>query len=136
MGNPLVSSLNWAQGLWLAGAVLGLVSVAAGAFGAHALKTRLSPDQLAWWELAARYGMWHAPALLATAGLEAWRPGRDVRAAGVLFLIGAAVFAGTLGSMAMGAPRWFGAITPIGGTSLIIAWGLLAWAGWNRMRAR
>lgn len=107
-------------GLILAG-VLGLLGVAAGAFGAHALADRLASEQLEWWNTAARYQQIHAVALLATAGLAGpWTRGRQI--AVMAFTIGIVIFSGTLFSMALGAPRWFGAITPFGGLALIGGW--------------
>ena len=107
--------------------LLGAISIALGAFGAHGLKDNLAliPEASGWWQTATFYLLTHAVALGAIAGRSVW-PAR-------LWAIGGVIFAGTLYAMALGAPRWFGAITPIGGTSLIIAWALLARAGWNRM---
>jgi uncharacterized membrane protein YgdD (TMEM256/DUF423 family) len=106
-----------------AGAMLGGVAVVLGAFGAHALKTRLAADALDWWRTAVEYQMWHALAVLAL-GL----PGRGwTRLPAWLFVAGALVFAGTLYAMALGAPRWLGAVTPLGGLAMICGWALLAW---------
>jgi uncharacterized membrane protein YgdD (TMEM256/DUF423 family) len=108
------------QGLILAG-VFGLLGVMAGAFGAHALAERIAPAQLEWWNTAARYQQIHAAALLATAGLAgAWT--RPRKLALQLFVIGMIIFSGTLYAMALGAPRWFGAITPFGGLALMGGW--------------
>ena len=109
----------------LAGAVLGALAVAAGAFGAHALEARLTPERLEQWELAARYQMYHALALLAV-GLTAQRAVSPISGAGWFMLIGTLIFCGTVYALALGSPRWFGAITPLGGTALIIGWVLLA----------
>ncbi len=107
-------------GLILAG-VFGLLGVAAGAFGAHALADRIAAEQLEWWNTAARYQQIHAAALLAVAGLAGpWTRARKL--AVPLFAIGMVIFSGTLYAMALGAPRWFGAITPLGGLALIGAW--------------
>lgn len=109
------------------GSILALLAVAAGAFGAHALEARLAPDRLETWEIAARYQMYHAFALF----VAAWacqRLGPPAPAAGWLFLAGIVVFCGSLYALALGAPRWFGAITPIGGLAFMAGWALLAWA--------
>jgi len=106
------------------GALLGGLAVVAGAFGAHALKARLDPEQLEWWGTAAQYQLVHALAMLAVGALLPSRGG----AAGWCFLLGTLVFSGTLYGMALGAPRWWGAITPVGGTLLIAGWFLLAWS--------
>jgi uncharacterized membrane protein YgdD (TMEM256/DUF423 family) len=113
------------------GALVGGLAVAAGAFGAHALRDHLAPERLVQYELAVRYQLYHALALLAV-GWAAYRwPGATVHAAGWLFIVGIVIFCGTVYALAFGSPRWFGAITPIGGLSLIIAWALLAWAAFT-----
>ncbi len=106
---------------WIAlGAGLGALTVVFGAFGAHALKERLSPEQLAWWETAVQYQAYHSFALILFGLFRERRAGGGF--AGGCFLVGTAIFSGTLYAMALGAPRWFGAITPIGGTALIVGW--------------
>lgn len=106
---------------WIAvGAVSGAVTVALGAFGAHALKTRVTPEDLAIWETAVHYQGLHALALVLF-GL--WREQTGKRCIGGWgFLAGSAIFSGTLYALALGGPRWLGAITPIGGTALIVGW--------------
>lgn len=107
------------------GALLGGLGVAAGAFGAHALRGQLAPDRLQLYEVAVRYQMWHALALLATAwAVQQW-PGQLTSTAGWLFVGGVVIFSGTVYALSLGAPRWLGAVTPIGGLCLIAAWGLL-----------
>ncbi len=106
---------------WItAGALLGALTVVFGAFGAHALKERLSPEQLAWWETAVQYQAYHSIALVLFGLFRERRAGGGL--AGVCFLVGTVSFSGTLYAMALGAPRWFGAITPLGGTALIVGW--------------
>jgi len=110
------------------GALFGGLAVVAGAFGAHALRDQLAPDRLAQFELAVRYQMYHALALIAT-GYAAQRwPASTASAAGWAFVIGILIFCGTVYALAFGSPRWFGAITPIGGVSMIVGWSLLAYA--------
>lgn len=99
-----------------------LAVVAAGAFGAHALKSRLSPDMLAVWETAVRYQAYHGLALLFLAWLSERHPSVGVRAAGWCFLAGMIVFSGTLYALALSGERWLGAITPIGGLLLLAGW--------------
>ena len=106
------------------GAASALIAVAAGAFGAHALRARLAPDMLAVFETAARYQMYHALALCLV-GLLA---GRAARAAGWLFIWGTVVFSGSLYLMALTGERWLGAVTPVGGAAFIAGWGWLAFA--------
>src|SRR5512143_3839400 len=93
------------------GAVFGFLSVALGAMGAHALSQRLAPDRLALFETAARYQMYHALALLGVAWVIGRFPGGWAGAAGWLFVAGILVFSGTVYALALGAPRWLGAIT-------------------------
>lgn len=108
------------------GASFALAGVALGAFGAHALSARLTPDRLAIYETAARYQMYHAFGLIAV-GLASARWGSITDSAGWAFVVGILVFSGSLYALALGAPRWFGAIAPIGGLAFMIGWGLLAW---------
>ena len=108
-------------------ALLGVSSVALGAFGAHGLTAMLASSidasqRLVWWETAARYHLAHALAC----GLAAWAHERRGSRASIVsagsFVIGVLVFSGSLYAMALGAPRWFGAITPIGGVALMVGW--------------
>lgn len=108
----------------LIGAFAGFVAVALGAFGAHALADGFDDKAAGWWQTATLYLLVHA--VLATA-LSAGDSARYGLAALVL-LAGAALFAATLYAMALGAPRWLGAITPIGGLGMLAGWGLIAWA--------
>lgn len=110
------------RGFVIAGAMLAAVAVAAGAFGAHALQARLTPDRLATWETAARYHMYHALALVLLGLVGARWPSPLLTAAGWLFVAGTLIFAGTVYALALGAPRWLGAVTPLGGMALIAAW--------------
>ncbi|MEN8212747.1 MAG: DUF423 domain-containing protein [Pseudomonadota bacterium] len=112
--------------LLLFGAINGLLYVALSAFAAHGLKHTVSPEQLAWFRTAAHYQGIHALALLATGMLLQLFEGRSFYISGLLMLLGIVIFSGSLYAMALGAPRWFGAITPIGGVSLIAGWVLMA----------
>ena len=109
-------------------ALFGLFAVAAGAFAAHALGARLSDDRLAIFETAARYQMYHALALLAVAWLTAASASSLVTAAGWAFVAGTVVFCGSLYLLALGGPRWLGAITPLGGLAFLVGWALLGLA--------
>ena len=112
---------------WVAiGAVLGAIGVAMGAFGAHALKTRLDAERLAVWETAARYELVHAVALIAAAwAIERW-PGAWTSAVPWLFLAGIALFSGSLFVLALTGVRALGAVTPVGGLCFIAGWLSLA----------
>ncbi len=119
---------------WLAiAAINGLISVAAGAFGAHGLANRLSEKDLAIFETGARYQMYHTVALIAVAWVAAQSPSATIRLAGWSFLVGIVLFSGSLYALTLTGVRGLGAITPIGGTAFLIGWGLLAYAA-LRMR--
>jgi len=108
------------------GALCCAAAVAAGAFGAHALADRLGERELALWETAARYLMYAGLGqLLAAVVADRWR-GRLLRFAPVTLFLGGVVFSGTLFIMALGGPRWLGAVTPLGGLGLIVGFLLVA----------
>jgi uncharacterized membrane protein YgdD (TMEM256/DUF423 family) len=109
----------------LAGALSAFIAVAAGAFGAHALRARLAPDLLASFETAARYQMYHALALLAVAWASNHWPGMPLRAAGLLFIGGSVLFSGSLYLLALTDAPWLGAITPLGGLMFLAGWASL-----------
>ena len=115
-----------------AGALLGGLAVAAGAFGAHGLKAFLEAHgQAANWETAARYALFHALATVAVGTLAAVRPAPGLTAAGWCFLVGTAIFSGCLFALALSGVKLLGAVVPIGGALLIVGWCLLASAGWR-----
>ena len=109
------------NGLAASAGSLGFLAVALGAFGAHGLEGRLTEEAKDWWETATLYLLVHSVAALAMAQ---W-PAPRATTAGWAFVLGASVFAGTLYAMALGAPRFLGAITPIGGVGLLVGWGLV-----------
>ena len=110
------------------GAASAFVAVAAGAFGAHALRDALPPDRLEIFETGARYQMFHALALIAAGLLSTRRRGRGAPAAGWLFLLGTVLFSGSLYVLALSGVRWWGAVTPLGGLSWLAGWLILALA--------
>jgi len=114
--------------LLLAGALCGFTGVALGAFGAHGLRSRLSPEMLAVFETGVRYHVYHALAVVATAAVAARLPGRAVPAAGWLFVLGILLFSGSLYLLALTGMTRLGAVTPIGGLAFLIGWALLAFA--------
>ncbi|MEY4855775.1 MAG: hypothetical protein RL409_268 [Gemmatimonadota bacterium] len=114
------------------GALSGAIGVAAGAFGAHALRARLEPRLLEVFETGARYQMYHAIAMLAAAWIVTRFPGSLANASGWLFLAGTVLFSGSLYAMAFTGIRALGAITPLGGVCFIAGWGCLALAAMRR----
>ncbi|MBA4761480.1 DUF423 domain-containing protein [Sphingomonas sp.] len=102
-------------------ALSGAIAVGAGAFGAHGAEGKAAE----WLRTGATYQLIHVVAALVAVQMGA-------KGAGWLFVAGAAIFAFTLYAMAFGAPRWLGAITPIGGTALIVGW---LWLAWHALRA-
>jgi uncharacterized membrane protein YgdD (TMEM256/DUF423 family) len=111
----------------LIGAVLGLLGIAIGAFGAHGLRGRLSPDMLAVFEIGVRYQMYHVLALLIIAAVIGHAgQTRLLMAAGWCFIAGILIFSGSLYALALTGTTTFGAITPIGGLGFLIGWACLA----------
>jgi uncharacterized membrane protein YgdD (TMEM256/DUF423 family) len=127
-------SINWLTGcgamddnpafprsVWLIAALSAALAVAAGAFGAHGAA---SPKAAEWLRTGGIYQMVHAVAAITIA--------RHFPRSAVTMLVGAAIFALTLYAMALGAPRWLGAVTPIGGTLMIAGWLAVAWGTMRR----
>ena len=121
------------MGGWLAvSGISGFLAVALGAFGAHGLQARLAdvPDaakRLSWWQTAAQYHLLHALALGLVALVVARAPA--VRFAGYAYCFGTLLFSGSLYVMALGGPRWLGAVTPLGGLGFLAGWAVLVYAG-------
>lgn len=107
--------------------ILGGTSVAAGAFASHALKAQLSQRAIDIFETGAKYQMYHALALLAVALLfsRAKTVSRLLGVAGFAFIIGTALFSGSLYTLSLTGIEWLGAITPFGGVAFLIGWGCL-----------
>jgi len=118
-----------ARTFWWVGCFFGLTGVAAGAFGAHALRARLPADLLAVFETGARYQMYHALALLAAALAASRTPSGAASAAGWLFAAGIVLFSGSLYALALTGVRVLGAVTPLGGACFLAGWVALALAG-------
>lgn len=110
----------------LLGALLGGLGVAAGAFGAHALRAQLEPRMLEVFETGVRYQMYHALALFAAAWLVQQTEATAAHLAGWAFVAGILLFSGSLYAMAFGGTRGLGAITPVGGVAFLIGWIALA----------
>ena len=111
----------------LVGAVLGFLGVAIGAFGAHGLRARLTPEMLAVFEIGVRYQMYHVFAVLVVAAtIGHVGPARLLVFAGWAFVVGILIFSGSLYALALTGTTSFGAITPIGGLGFLIGWACLA----------
>ena len=114
------------------GALSGAIGVAAGAFGAHALKARVEPRMLEVFETGARYQMYHAIAMLLAAWIVSRFPGSLANASGWLFLAGTVLFSGSLYAMTLTGVRALGAVTPLGGVCFIAGWVCMALAAMRR----
>ncbi|HEX2558506.1 DUF423 domain-containing protein [Phenylobacterium sp.] len=115
----------WTPRNWMTlAAVLGLLAVAGGAFGAHGVA---DPKAKSWLQTGAEYALVHVLASFAC-GILAQFGARRPGLAAAFFLAGVALFSGSLFVMALGGPRWLGAVTPVGGLSFMIGWAALAWA--------
>ncbi len=121
-----------AAGWFVTGAIAAALGVAAGAFGAHGLKSVAPPEMVAIFETGARYHQIHALGILAAAWAADRWPGPWPGAAGWCFVAGIAVFSGSLYLLALTGQRWLGAITPLGGLAFIAGWIALAVAAWRR----
>jgi uncharacterized membrane protein YgdD (TMEM256/DUF423 family) len=111
----------------LIGAVLGFLGVALGAFGAHGLRSRLSPDMLMIFETAVRYQMYHVFALLLVAAAIAHAgQARLLTISGWSFIVGILIFSGSLYTLALTGTTTWGAVTPIGGLGFLVGWACLA----------
>jgi len=125
------------------GAIFGFIGVTLGAFGSHALRSKLTSERVATFETGVRYQMWHALALFVVVIVEAWTPSGEspsftlvgdrggapfLFAAGWLFAGGIVLFSGSLYALAVTHNRAWGAVTPFGGTCLLLGWAMLLFA--------
>ncbi len=109
--------------IWIIiGSALAALAVAIGAFGAHGLKSRVSADDLVIFETGVRYQMYHSLALILLGLIGVNFQSNIVQLPAILFLAGIIIFSGTLYLIPLTGLRWFGAITPIGGSALILGW--------------
>lgn len=126
--------MRLAQLLLALGAVAGGLGVVFGAFGAHALKARLTVAALDTWQTAVLYQFVHAVGLLAVglwlklAVADGLPADRALSFAGIAFAVGILLFSGSLYALALGGPRWLGPVTPIGGLAFIAGWLALVFA--------
>ena len=114
------------------GALLAGVAVALGAFGAHGLRSTLTPADLATFETAVQYQMYHALALFVVAGAWARLEAPLLNVAGWAFVVGIVLFSGSLYTLVLSGQRWLGAVTPLGGVAFLVGWVLLAWVALKR----
>lgn len=114
-------------------ALLGGSAVGFGAFGAHALKERLSERSLEIFETATRYQMYHALALLLVGVLMSRSTTEQtfLTASGWAFIIGVILFCGSLYALSFSGIKWLGAVAPLGGLALMVGWAAIAIAAWN-----
>jgi uncharacterized membrane protein YgdD (TMEM256/DUF423 family) len=117
--------------LAIAGVLLALATIF-GAFGAHELKSQLSPDWLQVYETAVRYHFFHALGLLGIGLTLRFIDVPSVRWAAMLVIVGIVLFSGSLYALTFGAPHLFGIVTPIGGVALIAGWICFAAGVWRR----
>lgn len=111
--------------MWIAiASISGALAVVAGAFGAHGLRSRVSPEQLAAWVTASQYQLIHSLLLLAIA-LYAASADKDIRLPGSLLLVGMLLFSGSIYGLVLTQAKWLGPVTPLGGLCLIAGWGSL-----------
>lgn len=128
--------MNFARTFLICGSVGGAVAVALGAFAAHGLRGRLDPTLLHAFETGVTYQFYHCLALCALAvwcrGLTEVQFGDAAAVAGMAFIVGVVLFSGSLYAIALGAPRWLGPITPLGGVAFIVGWAAFAYSAWRR----
>ena len=118
-----------AKGFFIAGALAAGLAVALGAFGAHGLQSRVTPERIGTFETGVRYHMYHALALFVVAWIQAQWPSWQGEWAGYLFLAGILIFSGSLYLLVLTDTPWLGAVTPLGGVAFIAGWVFLCWAG-------
>lgn len=117
--------------LIMIGCIVAGVGVAAGAFGAHMLKTILEPPMLAAYDTATRYQMYHAFGMVLVGMAIRVYDDRRLAIAGWLFAMGMLLFCGSLYGIALAGLKWLGPVTPLGGLTFILGWGILGWRVWK-----
>jgi len=124
--------MNAPRCIAIAAAALAL-AVLLGAFGAHALRDRLTPASLAVYRTAVDYHFWHGLGLLGVGALMiAWPQSTRLAWVAGFMIVGLLLFCGGLYTLALGGPPWLGALAPVGGTAFVAAWALLAVCAWQR----
>lgn len=113
------------------GGVFGALAVIFGAFGAHALKSQLTPAMLDVFETGVKYQSWHATVLLFLGAMSMLSPDPAWRLSATFITVGMVLFSFSLYGLAFGGPRWLGPVTPLGGLLMIVGWLVLVYAAWN-----
>jgi uncharacterized membrane protein YgdD (TMEM256/DUF423 family) len=127
---------TWFRWLLMAGGINMFLAVALGAFGAHALKVRLTPEMLAVYQTGNQYHFYHALGLLGVAvAAGLLRPSHLIPWSGAFLLAGLVLFSGSLYVLSLTGQRWIGAITPFGGTAFLAGWLLFAVGVWKGLRS-
>jgi uncharacterized membrane protein YgdD (TMEM256/DUF423 family) len=127
---------TWLRWLLMAGGINMFLAVALGAFGAHALKARLTPEMMAVYQTGNQYHFYHALGLLGVAvAAGLLRPSRLIPWSGAFLLAGLVLFSGSLYVLSLTGQRWIGAITPFGGTAFLAGWLLFAVGVWKGLRS-
>jgi len=121
------------RSILMTGAALMALAVILGAFGAHALKSRLAADMMLVYHAGVQYQFYHALGLLIIGVLSIHYPSGTLSLSAIFMTIGIALFSGSLYLLAITGIKWLGAITPLGGTSFIVGWILLFVAVWKKM---
>ena len=115
----------------LLGSVSAFLAVALGAFAAHGLKDKLSPEMLGVFEVGVRYHLYHSLALFVVAWIGSQYPEVNSSPAGWLFAAGIVLFSGSLYAMSVSGTRWLGIVTPFGGICFLGGWIWIAWGVWK-----
>ena len=125
-----------ARQILISGALVALLGVVVGAFGAHGLRPLLSEPMLNVFETGVRYHLFHSMAMLGTGLSLAYAPIRYFQIAAWAFFLGIVLFSGSLYVLSISGLRALGIITPLGGLCFIVGWGLLAWGYWKSFPSR
>ncbi|HCS66141.1 MAG TPA: DUF423 domain-containing protein [Cellvibrio sp.] len=113
-------------------ALSGFFAVIVGAFAAHGLKKMLAPEMIEVVKTGVQYQMYHALVLLLVGLWLSHKPDiSGLKAGGLAFILGTLLFSGSLYALALGAPRWLGPVTPLGGLCFLLGWLFLLSAAWR-----